>query len=115
MRPVLLFNVRIVVFLIRPASCELDPPPAAVALQVVVDEFRAVVGINAPQGKWQALPHLFHRRHDPDLALSQHRPCLHPTRVDIGHIQRVDELAITAVTRVRYQVHLDKTCFLHVP
>jgi hypothetical protein len=35
--------------------------------------------------------------------------------VDIGHIQRVNELAITAITRVRYQVHLDKTRFLHVP
>src|SRR5438093_9008301 len=77
MRPVLLLNVRIVVFLVRPTSCELNPPPATVTLQMVVDEFRAVVRINAPQGKWQALPHLLHRRHDPGLALSQHRPRLH--------------------------------------
>ena len=115
MRPVLLLNVRIVVFLVRPTSCELNPPPATVTLQMVVDEFRAVVRINAPQGKWQALPHLLHRRHDPGLALSQHRPRLHPTRVDIGHVQRVNELAITAITRVRHQVHLDKARFLHVP
>ena len=35
------------------------------------------------------------------LTLAHHRPRFHPGREDIGHIQRINEVAVGAITRMR--------------
>src|SRR5438552_285540 len=55
MGPVLLLNVSVVVFLVGPPPRELDRLRLAVAIQVVVDELRAIVGVDALQAKREGL------------------------------------------------------------
>ena len=87
MRPVLLLDVRIVVLLVRPPARELNRSRLAVAVEMVVDELRAVVRIDAAQGKRQGLPDRLQSGPYRLLALAQHRLRLGPTRVNVGHIQ----------------------------
>src|SRR5438874_8409408 len=54
-RPVLLLDVRVVVFLVRPPARELHGLRLAVAVKVLIDELRAIVRIDAAQGKGQGL------------------------------------------------------------
>jgi hypothetical protein len=51
--PVLLFDVRVVIFLVRTSARELDVLSLAPTLQMPVDEFRSVVGVQAQQRKGQ--------------------------------------------------------------
>jgi len=54
--------VGIVVFLVRAAPGELDLPRRAVPGGVVIDEFRAVVGVEAAEHKGERLAPLLHGR-----------------------------------------------------
>ena len=47
--------------------------------------------------------------------LPEHRSRLHPRRVNVGQIQRVQELAHRAVPRVRDQIDLRRARPLHIP
>src|SRR6202162_6391211 len=55
---VFLLDVGVVVFLVGPAAGELDLLGLAVVPEMLVDELRAVVGVDAPQGKGQGLAEL---------------------------------------------------------
>ena len=66
-RPVLLLDVGVVVFLVGPPAGELDWPLGAPADQMPVDELRAIVGIDAQQAKGQGLSNLLQRLHHPVL------------------------------------------------
>ena len=57
MRPIFLLHVRIVVFLIRTPSSELDLFPLTPGPQVPVDEFRTVIRVQA-ESKWPGLVRL---------------------------------------------------------
>jgi hypothetical protein len=48
-----------------------------------IDELGAVVGVNAPEGKGEGLPHLHQRLLHPRLASAQDRPGLHPGGGDV--------------------------------
>jgi hypothetical protein len=115
MRPVLLLDVRVVVFLIGASPRELDGVRPAVAQQMRVDEFGPVIGVDAAQGKRQLLAQRVERLLHADLAFAQHRARFDPGGVDVGHIQRVQKVAIGAVARVTHQVHFREAGLGHVP
>ena len=78
----------------------------AVPNQVGVDEFGAVVGIDAAQPEGERLPDLLQRLLHRVLAPAQDRPGLHPGRVDVGDVQGVRELPVARVATVRDEVDL---------
>ena len=105
-RPVLLLDVGVVVLLVRPAARELDLLGLAVAVEMVVDELGAVVGVDPPEAEGQDLSDLLQGRLDAGFAATEDGPGLHPRRVDVGHVQRMGELAIGPVAGVGHQVEL---------
>ena len=53
MRPVFLFDVRVVIFHVGTPSGELDVPLDTVSVQLPVDELAAIVGVDSQQGERQ--------------------------------------------------------------
>jgi len=98
--------VRVVVLLVRPPPGKLDAVAVAVPNQVGVDEFGAIVGIDAAQPEGEHLPYclqgLLHRA----LAATQDRPSLHPGRGNVREVQGVRELPVARVATVRDEVDL---------
>ena len=115
MRPVLLLDMRIVVFLVRAAAGELDLLGLTVRVQMKIDELGAVVRVDALQAKRQLRPQLLERRPDAHLALARARRRFDPRRVNVGQIERVREVAVGAIARVRHQIDLRKARLVHVP
>jgi hypothetical protein len=64
--PVLLLDVAAVVLVALPAAGEGDPLLLAVGEQVVIDELRAVVRVDAEQGEGQDPAHVVDGLFDPD-------------------------------------------------
>ena len=114
-RPVFLFDVGVVVFLVRPAARELNAAPSAIAIQVVIDKLRPIVRIDAAQREGQRAGDRIKRLPHPLLAFAHDRLCFDPRRVDVGHIQRMEELAFGAVAGMRDQVDFGKAGPCHVP
>jgi len=114
-RPILLFDVGVVVLLVRAPTRELDVLLRAVAAEMVIDEFRPIVGIDPLQAKRQLLPHVVERLLDDMLALAHDGARFHPGRVDVGQVQRVHELAVGAIAGMRDQVDLGEAGDLDVP
>ena len=98
-RPVLLLDVRVVVFLVGPPARELNLAGFAVRVQMGVDEFGAVVGVNAAQRERQLLAELLERFLHAHLAFPHDRAGFHPRRVDVRQVERVQEVAIGALAR----------------
>src|SRR2546429_660897 len=105
-RPVLLFDVGVVVLLVGPAAGELDLLGLAVLPEMLVNELRAVVRVDAAQPEGQAGPELLERGLHGRLALAQHRRRLDPGGVDIGEVQRMHELAVPEATAMGDEVNL---------
>ena len=82
---------------------------------MIIDEFRAVIRINAAQPEGQRLPDLVEGLPHAELALAQHRPGFDPGRVNVGDIQRVQKFAVGAVAGMRHQVDLGEAGLLHIP
>jgi hypothetical protein len=81
---------------------------------MVVDEFRAVVGIDSPHRKGQLGADVLEGLLYEGLALPHHRAGLGPGGVDVGEGQGVDELPIGPISRVGDKVDLSKAwdgCF----
>src|SRR5215472_2018656 len=108
MGPVLLLDVGVVVLLVRAAAGELNLLRLAVVPQVLIDELRAVVGVDAAQAEGQRLPELLQGGLDRGLALAEDGGGLHPRGVDVGQVEGVHELAVAPATRVGDEVDLGK-------
>ena len=87
----------------------------AIAVEVMVDELRAVVGIDPTQGKRHCLPQVLEPLLDMVLTLAHDRARLHPGRVNVGHVERMQKLAVGAVAGMRDQVDLGEARHLDVP
>ena len=115
MGPVLLLDGGEGIFLVWPATCEGDASLLRVAPEVVVDEFTAIVGVQALERKRQALAHVLHGGLDPRGALAQDGPALSPGRVNVGEGQGVEELPLGAAPRMRDQIDLGPARRAHIP
>ena len=105
----------IVVFLVGPPPCELDLLRLAVVVQVLVDELRAIVGVDAPERKGQGLAELGEGRLDRALALAEHGGGLDPGGVDVGEVEGVHELALAQAAAMRHEIDLGEAGDGHVP
>ncbi len=72
--PVLLLDMGVIVFLVGALASELDPLSLAIPVEMVVDELRAVVGVNALKGKGQGLPDLLKGVSHAGLPFAHHGP-----------------------------------------
>ena len=93
MGEIFLFDMGIVIFLVRPATGELDTLLIAESLEMVVDKLRTIIRIHAQQFERQSLFNVLHGAEHPDLAFPHHRTAFHPGGVDVGDVERVQELA----------------------
>lgn len=102
-------------FFVSAAPGEADAALAAVAQEVIVDEFGAVVRIDGQQLKGETLADFLQRIRDAGLALSKDHAGLAPARLDVGQVQRVEEFSRGAGSGVGHQVYLAVAGLLHIP
>jgi hypothetical protein len=86
-RPVFLFDVGIIVFLVGPAASELDLARLTVADEMVNDKLAAIVGVEPAQGEGESGRHLRKRLADRALALAKHGARFDPGGMDVGEIE----------------------------
>ena len=115
MGPVLLLDVRVIVLLVRPAPRELHLLGTAVAIEMLVDELGAIVGVDPEQGKGQSLAQLLQGLPHRLLALAQHRARFGPGGVNVGQVQRVAELTRSGIARVGDQINFGEAGRLDIP
>jgi len=87
MGPVLLFDVSVIVFLVGPPSGKLNVVVLAVLVEVVVEELRAVVRIDAAELEWHMCVHLDDGIKNARLPLAHYGFCLNPRGMDISEIE----------------------------
>src|ERR1700731_82532 len=104
MSPVLLFDMRVVVLLVRASSRELDVLPFTPSLQMPVDEFRSVVRVQAQKAERQHPGDLIQGLRHSGLPLAQQGPRLRPGSLNIGDVQRITELAFARISGMRDQI-----------
>lgn len=104
MRPVLLLDVRSGIFFVGPPSGKLDLPVLAVAIEMVVNELGAIVGVDASQSKGEGTAHVFYGVGYPLFAFAHHGARFHPGGVDVGHVEGVEEFPAGTVAGVRDQI-----------
>jgi len=75
--------VGVVILATCPATSEGDLLLETVAVELVVDELGAVVGIDAQQREWQALPCLLDGVKDMNLGFVGRSNALYPSYIDI--------------------------------
>jgi len=113
--PVLLLDVGVIVLLVGPAPRELDRLRLAVAVEMIVDELRAIVGIDPAQAKGQRPPDLVQGRFDAGFAAAEDRPGLDPGGVDVGGIEGMAKLPVRPMPRMRHQIQLGEARRRHIP
>ncbi len=112
---VFLFDVSIVVFFVRPGASESDVVCFAVTDEMVVDEFRAVVGINGEEDKGHSLADLIQGSGNASLALAQHDSTLDPLGEDISDVECIGEFSACGKPAVRDQIDFDEARLLDIP
>ena len=115
MSPVLLLDVSIVIFLVRTAARELDLEGLAIVIEMSIDKFRAVVGVNAQQFKRQGLTDGFHGATDSFLPFAQHGTSLDPGGVDVGEVQRMTAVSGGRAAGMRDQIDFGEAGLANVP
>ena len=83
--------------------------------EVGVDEFTAVVGIDAAQPEGQSLLDLSKRLDDPMLSLTPDRLAFDPAGCDIDAVQSVEKLPGRRSSRMRDQIDLQVARQSHIP
>ncbi len=101
MGPVLLLAMRVVVFLVRTSSRELDRLPCAPSLPMPVDEFRSVVRVPAQKAEGQHPCDLLQGLLHSGLPLPQQGPRLRPGGLHVGDVQRIAELSFARIPGMR--------------
>ena len=102
--PVLLFDVTLIVLSIRTTAREGDLTLPTVPQQVGVDEFAAVVAVQAQKGKGETRTHSLDGGRDLELTLVEESDALGPPGGDIGEGQAVKELALDALATMSHEV-----------
>src|ERR1700686_647343 len=112
---VILLYKTVVVLAIGARSRKSDPFMLTILEQVVVDELRAIIRIDALQSKRHLRAQLLERGKDPHLGFVLDRLHFRPATVNIGHIKRVKILAGRQPAVMGHQVDLHKAGPLLVP
>ena len=107
-RPVLLLDMGLVVGMGRPAAGERDLARVAPSQQVVVDELRAVVGMDPGDVEREPETELVQSLGDDPLALGPDGDRFSPAGGDIGRVKAVVELAVVVPALVADQVDLQE-------
>ena len=115
MGPVFLFDMSIVVFLVGSATSELDVFLMAISPEVMVNEFRAVVGVYGLEGEGQSLTDLPEGQEDAGFAFAHDGSGFHPTGEDVRKVKRPQELSGSALAAMGDQVYLDRARAVHAP
>ena len=114
-RVVLLLDEAVVIFVIGPAAGKGDLLIHTVAVELVVDELGAIIGVQAKQWKGELRADVLEGLEDMDLGLIFQRSHLHPGRGDIGEVERLTVLTKTGSPIVRDQVGLAEARACVVP
>ena len=101
-----MLDVGLIVFLVGSAAGEGAVLLFAVALQIVIDEFGAVIRVQAQQCIGQAAAAHHKRGADGGLAAVEQAVQLYPTGFDVKHVQAVKVLTPCRFAAVRHQVDL---------
>ena len=87
----------------------------AVAKQVVVDEFGAVVRVDSLEREGQGAADIVQGVDDAHLAFTHDGAGFAPSGVDVGEVQRIDEFARGVRAGVGDEVDLAGAGFVHIP
>jgi hypothetical protein len=113
--PILLFDMRVVVFLVGAAAGELDGMILTVVEDAGIDELGAVVGVDAKEWKGEGLAHFRQRGAHGALALADGGTGLVPAGVDVDENERLQKLAVRPVSGVRDKVDFGEARRGYVP
>jgi hypothetical protein len=114
-RPVLLFDVRLVILPVGTAAGEGELLRLAGAQQVGVEELAAVVRIDSQQRNGQPRTHRLEGLTHRDLPVAPDPRAFGPSGRHIRHRQGVEILALGAQATMRDQINLHKADALFVP
>ncbi len=105
-RPVLLLDVPVVVFVVGARPCEADCfwPLLEVAHQMPVEELAAVIAVEAFDGEGQRGFHFARGFHDAVRSFVPHGAQARPAAVDVGVGHAPDETALQRASAVRHGV-----------
>ena len=81
----------------------------------MVDEFAAIVRIDAEQGKGQPMPDGFQRLEGPHLRFILYRLGFCPARVHVGRVERLCVVSRRIAAAMGDQIDFDEAGFLLVP
>ena len=106
--PVLLLNVRIVVFLVGAGTGEFNAIPRAVVVEPVVYEFTPIIRVQAEERKWKACSHMVDSCPNPLLPFIPHSLAFYPSRGHIHHAQCGEIESPKALSTVSYRISFQK-------
>ena len=117
MRPVFLFDVGIVVFVIGPAAGKAYGllTMSEMAEQMIIEELTAIIGIKAQERKRKHFFDVFDLFQDAFFSFAPGSPLFSPSRGDIDEIDGVGKHALKGITTMSYCVGFQKTRPLFIP
>ena len=92
MGPVFLFDMGVVVFVVGPASGELDRlfSFGKVSLEMIVEELSSIIAIEAKQGEREGFFDVFDLFQDAGFPFSPNRSLLGPSGSDVDEVDGID-------------------------
>ena len=110
MNPVLLFNIGVVIFMIGAGSRELDGRLAIAEImpKVMIEEFAAVIDVEAQDGERQMGFHVSDRLGNVGIAFIPDGAGFGPLAKNISHSNAPDEVAFDRIAAMRHRIGLEK-------
>ena len=117
MGPVFLFDVGIVVFMISPASGELDGlfSVSKVSQEMVVEEFAAIVAIEAADGEWEVFLDVSDLFQDLGFSLSPDGALFSPSGGDIDEVDGIGIHTGDGIAAMSDRIGFEKAGMCFVP
>ena len=112
---VLLLDVTAIVLLVGTRAGEGDLLLTAVVVEVLVDEFAAVVRVDTEEGEGKTASDPMYAGLYTHLSFPPHRLALRPASIDVYRAYRVQVKALSTFTAVRYQVYFYKPGLVLLP
>ena len=117
MCPVFLFDMGVVIFVIGPASGELDGvfSVGKVSQEVLVEELSSVVAIEAEDGEREGFFDAFDLLEDLSFSLSPDGPLFGPAGGDIDEVQSIDVHSGGGITTMSNRISFKKAGARFIP
>ena len=115
MGEIFLFDMSIVVFFVRPRASEAEFVFFAVAEEMLVDKFGAIVGINGNEDKGHGPADFIERRRNAALALAEHDTALDPLGEDVSDSEGVGKFSGSRRSTVTDQIDFNEAGLLDIP